>query len=163
MSKVKNLKLEHLVLGTLLVYVTLHLLDEWLFGFPAWAEVRWGIPGYTVPKWLLHNVYFTFFLAVGYFVYRRDTIRFLAVGLGIIVWGLLNALNHIIFTIIFLEYSPGLITGLIFGLFAILALKQVREMERLSWRLGLSSLLFGLLYWTVPIVLFISVDRMLGI
>ena len=55
-SKLKSLKLEHLILGTLLVYVTLHVLEEWLFGFPAWALRRWSIPGYDVPKWLLHNV-----------------------------------------------------------------------------------------------------------
>lgn len=46
-SKLKTLKLKHLILGTLLVYVTLHVLEEWLFGFPAWAEARWGIPNYT--------------------------------------------------------------------------------------------------------------------
>ncbi|MBN1889714.1 MAG: HXXEE domain-containing protein [Thermoflexales bacterium] len=163
MSKFRELKLEHLILGTLLLYVTLHLLEEGLFGFPAWAEARWGIPGYTAPKWLLHNVYFSFFLALGYVVYRRDKDRFLFVGLGIIIWGLLNMLNHTIFSLLFLEYSPGLFTGFVFGLFAVLAFRRVREMGRLSWRLALSSFLFGLLYWTVPIVLFISVDQALGI
>ena len=163
MLKVKEAKLEHLVLGTLLVYVTLHLLEEWFFGFPAWAEARWRIPNSTVSKWLLHNVYFAFFLAVGYLLYRSNSEKWLSVGLGIIIWGLLNSLNHIIFTVIFLEYSPGLFTGLIFLLFAVLALKRVREMERLSWNLALLSVLFGLLYWGVPMVLFIEVDKMLGI
>jgi hypothetical protein len=74
-SKLKSLKLEHLILGTLLVYVTLHVLEGWLFGFPAWALRRWGIPGYDVPKWLLHNVYFAFFLIVGYLVYRSNKER----------------------------------------------------------------------------------------
>lgn len=162
MLKVKA-KLEHFVLGTLLVYVTLHLLEEWILGFPARAEVRWGIPSYTVSKWLLHNVYFSFFLAVGYLVYRSNSERWLSAGLGIAVWGLLNSLNHLIFTAIFMEYSPGLFTGLIFLLFAVLALRQVRQIEKLSWKLVLLSVLFGLLYWAVPIVLFITVDRMLGI
>lgn len=162
MDRIKTLKLEHLVLGTLLTYITLHLFEEWLFGFPNWALRRWGIPGYDVPKWLLHNIYFAFFLGVGYFVYRSNKEKLLFVGLGIVVWGLLNSLNHIVFTAIFLEYSPGLFTGLIFLLFAILALKA-REIERLSWKLILLSVLFGLLYWAVPIVLFIQVDRMLGI
>jgi hypothetical protein len=82
-------------------------------------------------------VYFAFFLVVGYLIYRRDRERSLTLGLGIIIWGLLNALNHIIFTAVFLELSPGLFTGFIFLLFAILAWNWVREQGRLSWRLGL--------------------------
>ncbi len=161
--RIKQIKLEHLVLGTLLAYVTVHLVEEWWFGFPAWAEVRWGIPGYTVFKWLLHNVYFAFFLAAGYVVYRINRDKFLFAGLGIVIWGLLNSINHIVFTIIFLEYSPGLFTGLIFAAFAVLAYRRVREMERLSWKTMVPSILAGLFYWGAPIVLFITVDKMLGI
>jgi hypothetical protein len=160
--RIERIKLAHLILGTLLVYVTVHLLEEWLFGFPAWAEARWGIPGYTVFKWLLHNVYFAAFLAAGYILYRINQDRFLFAGLGIIIWGLLNSVNHIVFTIIFLEYSPGLLTGLVFAVFAVLAYQRVREMGRLSWRTMAPSILAGLLYWGAPIALFITVDRMLG-
>lgn len=159
-----GIKLERLVLGTLLVYVTLHVAEEWLFGFPAWAEARWRIPNYTVSKWLLHNAYFTFFLAVGYLVYRSNKDRWLPAGLGILVWGFMNSfVAHLTFTFVFLEYSPGILTSLIFVFFAALGLREVREMGRLSWRLALPSVLFGLLYWAVPMVLFIEVDRALGI
>lgn len=161
--KIKEAKLEHLVIGTLLVYISLHLLEEGIFGFPAWAEGRWGIPNYTVSKWLLHNCYFVFFLVVGYFIYRISKERLLPVGVGIVIWGLLNGLSHIVFSVIFLEYSPGLFTGLIFLLFAVLALKRIREMGKLSPGLMLPSILFGLLYWGLPIALFITVDKMLGI
>ncbi len=163
MFKIKEIRLEHLVIGTLLVYITLHLLEECIFGFPAWAEGRWGIPNYTVSKWLLHNCYFIFFIVVGYFIYRSNKERFLPLGLGIIIWGLLNSLNHIIFSFVFLEYSPGLFTGLFFLLFAVLAFKKIREMGQLSLGLVLLSILCALLYWGVPIALFITVDRMLGI
>ena len=161
--QIKQLKLAHLILLTLLVYVTVHLLEEWWFGFPAWAEARWGIPGYTAFKWLLHNVYFAFFLGVGYILYRVNQDRFLFAGLGIIIWGLLNSINHIVFTIIFLEYSPGLFTGLIFAVLAVLAYRRAREMGKLSWRTVVPSILAGLFYWGAPIVLFITVDKMLGI
>ena len=161
--KIKQLKLEYLILGTLLVYVTVHLLEEWWFGFPAWAEARWGIPGYTVSKWLLHNVYFAFFLGVGYVIYRINRDKCLFAGLGIIIWGLLNSINHIVFTIIFLEYSPGLFTGLIFVAFAVLAYQRVREMGKLSWKTVIPSILASFFYWGAPIALFITVDRMLGI
>lgn len=162
--KARQIKLEHLIPGTLLTYVSLHLLEEWLFDFPAWAEANWHIPNYTVFKWLLHNVYFAFFLILGYIVYRIDKDRFLFAGLGIVIWGLMNCvISHIAFTVIFLQYSPGFFTGLIFLFIAILALCRVREMGKLSWKVLVPSILAGLLYWTVPIILFITVDKMLNI
>ena len=163
MSKIEKVKLEHLVLGTLMVYVTLHILEEAIFGFPAWAERRWGIPNLTMSNWLLHQPYFMFFLGLGYFIYRSNRDRFLTVGLGVVMWGLVNVLDHIFWSVIFLEYSPGLFTGLIFLLFTLLALKRVREMGKLSPGLILLSILFGLLYMGLPILLFIAVDKMLGI
>jgi hypothetical protein len=139
------------------------LLEEGIFGFPAWAERRWAIPNYTVAKWLLHNVYFIGCLALGYFIYRNDREKRLPLGLGVVVWGLLNSLNHIVFSIIFGEYSPGLFTGLVFLLFSVLALRRVKEMGKLSVGLVVLSVLCGLLYWGVPITLFIAVDKALGI
>lgn len=159
----KEAKLEYLILGTLLAYVTLHLLEEGIFGFPAWAQHRWGIPNYTVTRWLIHNGYFTFFLVAGYFVFRADKERFLPAGLGILIWGLLNSLNHIAFSALFLEYSPGLVTGLVFLAFAVLGLRKVREMGKLSRGLILLSILSGFSYWGLPMLSFISVDIMLGV
>ena len=163
MNIVKRVKLEHLIVGTLLAYVTIHLLEEGIFGFPVWAESRWAIPNYTIAKWLLHNIYFIGFLAFGYFIYRNDREKRLPMGLGIIVWGLLNSFNHIIFSIIFMEYSPGLFTGLVFLIFSVLALRIVKEMGKLSVSLMALSVICGLLYWGVPITLFIAVDKALGI
>jgi len=159
----RSIRLDYLVPGTLLVYVTLHLLEEWLFGFPAWAEQRWGIPDYTVLKWLMHNAYFTFFLVSGYIIYRVNKEKFLPLGLGIIIWGLLNFANHVVFSLIFLEYSPGLITSFIFLLLGILALRQAKIAGQLSTRVTLLSVLCALLYWDLPMGLFITVDLMLGL
>ena len=159
----RRIRLEYLVLGTFLVYVTIHLLEEWLFGFPVWAEQRWGIPDYTVIKWLMHNAYFIFFLVLGYIIYRVNIEKFLPLGLGITIWGLLNFANHVVFSLIFLEYSPGLITSLIFLLLGILVLRQARINGQLSTRVTILSVLCALLYWGLPMGLFITVDLMLGL
>jgi len=52
---------------------------------------------------------------------------------------------------------------LIFLFFAVLVWQRVQERQNLSWKLIVLSILFGLLYWGVPMFLFIKVDRMLGI
>jgi hypothetical protein len=162
--KARQIKLEHLIPAALLAYVPLHVIEEGLFGFPAWAEANWRIPNYSVGKWLLHNVYFVFFLAVGYVLYRiNGKKKFLFAGLGIVIWGLMNCvISHVACTLIF-GYSPGFVTGLIFAAIAVLAFGRVREMGRLSWKTMLPAVLAGLFYWTVPILLFIQVDRALSI
>jgi hypothetical protein len=162
-TKSNRLNLDQLILGSLLVYITLHMLDEGIFNFAAWAEMRWHIPNYTVPKWLLHNLYFIFFLGLGYFIYRRNPTKFQAAGLGILLWGLMNGLSHIIFSLIFMEYSPGLLSGLIFIVIAVLGYQKVRESNLLSTRLLGFTILAGLLYWGLPIWLFVEVDKLLGI
>ncbi len=161
--KSKDIKFEHLVVGVILVYITLHLLEEAVGGFPVWAERRWGIPNFTALKWLLHQPYFLLSLGVSYLIYRSNPDRFLAVGLGIIIWGLVNTLDHLVFSIAFLEYSPGLLTGLLFSLIGLFALRKVHEIGKLSAGVMTQAILVGLLNFAVPITLFISVDKMLGI
>jgi hypothetical protein len=155
--KDRETRLEHLVLGALLAYLPLHLLEEGFGGFPAWAKQYWRIPNYDMRKWLLHNVFFIVVLLIGYVVYRLDQKRFLSAGLGIILWGLMNTLNHIGCSIVFRAIEPGLFTSMIFALIAILAVRQLCAQGRLAPGLVGLSLAWNLLYWGVPITAFILV------
>ena len=155
-------KLQHLVAASLIIYLTLHLLEEWIGGFPAWAETYWHIPNYTVAKWLLHNVYFAAALGAGYLIYRSNPETRLPFGLGIVVWGGMNSLSHIVCSFIFASISPGIWSGLAFLVIAVLVWQRLTASDRFTWRLAGLSLLLGLVYWTLPIVSFITVDRALG-
>ncbi|WP_157949974.1 HXXEE domain-containing protein [Vallitalea okinawensis] len=159
----KTLHYHRLIIITLVTYLTIHLIEEALLGFPAWALTRWGIPGYTTFKWLIHNVYFAGFLIIGYFIYRINKEKYLVFGLGIVVWGLLNALNHIIFTVIFLEYSPGLLTGLLFLAYTIMTIFKLKEQDKLSFKIISLSIFIGVIYWVLPIVSFIEIDKLMGL
>ena len=159
----KEVKLEYLFLAVILVYVTLHLLEEGLFGFEIWAGKRWGIPNYTLVKWLISNAFFLFFLILGYVVYRINKEKFLPIGIGIIFWGLFNALNHIVFSLIFLEYSPGLVSGLLYILLTVFALRAVHKMNKMSTRLIVFSLLCGVAYWVLPMASFVTLYIATGI
>ncbi len=85
MKRMDRIKFEHLVIGALAAYLPLHLLEEGLLGFPAWAEKYWHIPSYTIEKWLIHNVLFVAVLLIGYAFYHKDKVKFLAAGCGIIL------------------------------------------------------------------------------
>jgi hypothetical protein len=52
--------------------------------------VSYVLTNFTVFKWLLHQPYFLLSLGVSYLIYRSNKDRFLAVGLGIIIWGLMK-------------------------------------------------------------------------
>ena len=168
----KKLKFDHIVILSIIVYITAHLIEEGLFGFPEWALQYWGIPSYNFNKWLIHNYYFLACLMIGYFIYSINKKRFAVFGLGIVLWGFINALNHIIFTIIFFVYSPGLYTGFIFIFLTLLAFANpqesnngdVKELDKISKKTIIFSIVIAFIfYWGVPIFTFIEIDKFLGI
>ncbi len=158
-----QLSLFHLILLTMFVYIVLHLLDEQILGFPDWAEARWKIPNYVTFMWLQHNGYFVAFVGAGFMLYRRSPQVLLPIGLGIVIWGLMTFLGHLVYSIIRLEYSPGLFSGLFFMAIAILVYQRLRRSGELSPGTILLAILAALLYWIVPICLFIGIDRLFGL
>lgn len=162
-SATVSISLEKIIVFSLILYLPFHLLEEWAFGFPAWAEAYWHIPNYTVAKWLFHNVYFSAFLLIGFCIYRLNRMRFLPLGLGIVIWGLMNAVNHLTCSLVFLEYEPGIVTGLLWFPLATAAYRALRVTGLMSYRLITMAFLAALLaYWSAPIFLFIYVDKLLG-
>jgi hypothetical protein len=76
-----------LIVMSLLLYIPFHALEEWAFGFPAWAEHYWRLPDYTVEKWIIHNLFFAGALLLGYGIYRINKERLLVFGVGIVCGG----------------------------------------------------------------------------
>lgn len=110
----KNIQFKFLPTVCILFYISFHLIEEGMYGFPQWARIRWGIPIYDLEMWLIHNYYFTAYLLLGSFLYAMHEKKFLPLGLGVLIWGLMNFLNHAIFSIVFTEYSPGLMSSVVF-------------------------------------------------
>lgn len=159
-----ELNLNQLIKLSILLYLPFHLLEEWAFGFAGWAGRYWGIPNYTTFKWFIHNIYFTAFLVIGYLVYRVNKEKRLVFGVGLILWGLMNAANHLVCSIIFLEYEPGIITGLLWIPLAVLAFKRLKADKKLQGKMLFYSFLVSILfYWTMPMVLFVEIDKLFGL
>lgn len=156
-ARIDRIRSEYLVTSALIAYLPFHLLEEGSLGFPAWAERYWRIPNYTIGKWLFHNAFFVTVLLVGYIIYLVNKEKYLSAGFGIILWGVMNTLNHVGCSIAFGEVEPGLFTSLLFLLIGILAVWKVRTMGKLSLGLIGQAVLWNVLYWGVPIALFILV------
>jgi hypothetical protein len=156
----KNDNVSFLVLLAIIIYGSLHLLEEGLMGFPAWAQENWGIPDYTLARWLTHNFFFLGCQLVCLLIYLRN--RHPAWPLGIIFWGVLNTLNHSVFWIITSAYTPGFFTGLVFLVFLWLMIRELRRSRLMTARLTVQALLVGIGLWVVPAILFVSFDLALN-
>lgn len=154
----KNLIFAKIGILSIVLYATVHLLEEGLFGFPSWAENSWGIPGYTTERWLIHNYFFLGAQLIVLMKYIFSNLKNELWILGIVMWGILNTLNHTVFTIIQQEYSPGLITGFIFIIPLIWIIKALREHNKLRKFVLIKGLGIGILLWIIPIILFLLFD-----
>lgn len=143
---------------SIILYASLHLLEEGLAGFPAWAERAWGIPGYTNERWLIHNFFFLGVQLIAFMIYIFKDMQNQLWILGIVMWGILNTLNHTIFSVILQEYSPGLFTGFLFIFPLIWIIKVMIQKQILKRFTVIKGIGIGILLWIIPMLLFLSFD-----
>lgn len=158
-----KLTLSRLILGAGIVYLGLQIPEEGLFNFAAWIGRHGWIPNFTVTAWILALPYYLLALSLAFFIYRIDTEKFLSVGLGIIVWGLLDFLGFAGLSLIYREYSPGLIASLFFLPLALLAGRILRRQGRLTPRLAVLASACGILIMALPMAISLGVGQVFGI
>jgi hypothetical protein len=95
----------------LLVTYALHIVEEYTFGFPAWAEAHTGL-ALTPEVFLRLNATFFGVMAAGVVAGILFTpAQWLVVPLGTAV--LINGTGHLVASLITWSYSPGLVTGML--------------------------------------------------
>jgi hypothetical protein len=156
-----QLNIQYLIIGIIITYIPFHLFEESLGNFPAWMyEHKWMPEKITYGHWMANNIffYYTLILAgfIGYY-FGGDNLLFL--GGGILVWGLINCLDHLVYTIIDRRVSPGLLTGFIFATFSISGLYKLYLSNMITLTLVIFSVLIGLIYAFLPIVLSIKFNK----
>lgn len=135
----------------LVLYVPFHLIEEGLNKFPEWMSEFYGLPiVLSYPHWLINNLFFFITLTIGLILFLKNK-KFLFLGIGILIWAILNALEHIVGTFMYSRVSPGLFTGLLFLLVAIFGLLKLKRDNVLNKRLVLQSVLASFLFWIIPI------------
>lgn len=149
------------MIGVILIYIPFHLFEEALGNFPKWMyEHKWTPERLTYGHWMANNIFFYFsLLIIGFTVYFFTDNRCMFIGVGIIFWGLINCFDHIIYTIIDRKISPGIFTGFIFGAISIIALLKLYSERKLNLKLIALSILMGLIYAFVPVMLSIIFSK----
>lgn len=155
-----QLEIRKLIAAAFILYIPFHIIEEWAFGFASWAYTYWRIPSYTTTKWLIHNGYFAFFLLIGLLLYLLKPNTFLPFGVGIVIWGFMNTLNHIVCSFVFLEYEPGILTSLLWIPLAFQVYNRMSKKVNKN-KLLLYSIIVAIAYWSIPMTLFIEIDKLL--
>jgi hypothetical protein len=138
-------------------YVPIHLLEEAFGNFPIWMSEQYNLPApLSYPHWLINNSFFLTTLLVGLFIYLRNKDKNLAFGFGILFWGFMNSMEHIVFSIKDLKLSPGFFSALLFLAIFIAGLLRLKQQNLLKIRTIVFSMAVAVAYWVIPMILIVS-------
>ena len=90
----------------------LHMVEEFSLGFVEWGDLYFG--GFDWTQNLIGNSAYFFLLAVACYLYYKNPSKYLWLGMAGAMWVLANSFIHISATILGGEYSPGVVTAVLF-------------------------------------------------
>lgn len=151
----KKVNIGHLMIAVLLVYIPFHLFEESLGNFPAWMQQHhWMSEKLTYGHWMAGNIFFYFpLLITGVLLYFLFGERLLFTGIAVIIWGLLNSLEHVIYTLVDFKVSPGLFSSILFFMIAVLSYYKLKRLAKFNLRIIVPSIILALLYALLPVAL----------
>ena len=153
-SLLRNIEFKYFPIIAIIVYVPFHLLEEALGNFPLWMSSHYNLPKIlSYPHWLINNGFFLITLLAGLLIFLKSIVRFRLFGIGILVWAITNSLEHILFSIVDLKTSPGFYTAILFLIIGLLGLSKLYFDQSLNFKLILQSILVGIGYWIMPIIM----------
>ena len=144
--------LQYYFLAIIFLYIPFHFFEEALGNFPeTMYQHKWIQERITYGHWMANNIFLYFpVLLVGYLLWIIFS-NCLFIGLGILVWGMINTFDHIFYTIKDKRISPGLFTGVVYLIIAAIAFTSISE--ELNPILVLESTITGIVYFLVPVFL----------
>ena len=164
LKKLNEIKFKYIPVFCIIVYIPFHLLEEALGNFPLWMSEHYSLPKVlSYPHWLINNSIFFLILLIGLLIYFRDRIKFLPFGVGILVWSFMNSMEHLVFSAIDMEASPGIVTAVIFLFVSGLGFIKLRLDNSLNMKLMFKSIIAGICYWVVPIIIIVSIGKYLSV
>lgn len=105
----------YFILLNLVIYMPFHLFEEAAGDFPKWMYTHKWLPYHmTHGHWMANNIFIYYPLLLIAAVLFLTSKTFAFMGAGIMVWGIINFLDHFFYTIKDRKVSPGLITGTLF-------------------------------------------------
>ena len=161
-SFLRNIEFKYFPIIVMIIYVPFHLLEEAQGNFPVWMSAQYNLPKVlSYHHWLINNGFFFITLLAGLLMFISNKTRFLVFGIGILFWAFINSIEHILFTVIDLKPSPGFYTALLFLIISSLAVAKLYFDKSLNFKLILQSILVGIGYWIIPIIMILAAGNYL--
>lgn len=137
----------------LILYIPFHISEEAAGNFPDWMRRHnWMPDPLSYGHWLASNLFFFYpLLLAAFLLYLFCGIRFL--GGGILIWGIVNCLEHLAYTIRDRKKSPGLFTGLLFAVDSAAGLLCFSKQNGFGVGFLTASIITGIVLFSVPILL----------
>lgn len=153
-----SLPLSYYVFSILIVYMPFHFFEEAMGNFPeTMYQHKWIPERISYGHWMANNVFFYYptllFGSISYFFFPK----LVFIGLGVLIWGVINTFDHLFYTIKDMKISPGIFTGLIYLLIAIIGLVSIKqELNAVTIVFGM---LCGIFYFVFPILCCSTFDK----
>jgi len=146
-----SIELKYFVLSIIVVYIPFHLFEEAIGNFPeTMYRHKWIPERITHGHWMANNIFFYFpILVIGYSLFLIND-AFVSFGVGILFWGVINFIDHVVYTIVDRRISPGIVTGILFGVVPLLAFAG--HGEKLNLLIVSASAILGVGYASLPII-----------
>jgi hypothetical protein len=161
-AKFKLVDFKYFPIGMIIAYVPFHLLEEAIFNFPLWMYEHYSLSKpLSYPHWLLNNFIFLICLLAGLFIYYRNKEINLHFGVGVLIWGFMNSMEHFVFSVVDIKLSPGFYTSILFFLIAISGFVNLNYNKRMNKFLILKSIGIAFCYWIIPIFLIIVIGSLM--
>lgn len=156
-----EISIEYYIALIMIIYFPFHLFEEAIGNFPEWMKNhKWMPEKLTYGHWIANNVFFYYsLLSFGFICYLLLDDRFAFLGIGILFWGLINCLDHLIYTIIDRKISPGFYTGFLYLVVFSSGLFKLYEARALNSKLIFMSFIMGILYAFIPVFLSILFSK----
>ncbi len=128
----------------------LHMAEEFSCGFVAWADRYFGSFDWT--QNLLGNAGFFAVLTLACFLYYKNPVKHLWLGMSAAMWVLSNAFLHISATVLSGEYSPGVVTAALLYIPGGVCFMAMQGRKRLlTWKnMGLSCAVGAMVFMLIP-------------
>jgi len=161
-SKLKQIDFKFFPIGIILLYVPFHILEEAYFNFPLWMFEHYQLPSQlSYPHWLFNNLIFLTVLLIALRIFLNNTTKYLFFGIGILFWGLMNGMEHVVFSIIDRKIAPGTFTGTFFLIIFIVGILKLFQLKKLQLKLLIKSLLIAISYWVFSFLIIILIGNYL--
>lgn len=149
---IETIDLTYYVFALIIIYIPFHIFEESLGNFPeSMYKHKWIPERITYGHWMANNIFFYLpILLIGSIIFHFNH-KMLFIGVGVLLWGIINFIDHLFYTIKDRQLSSGFFTGILFTVISIIGLISIKN--QLTLAVLILSMFAAIGYTIIPIIL----------